>query len=432
MKKFYIITFGCKLNQYDSAVMEEELLASSLVKGESCRDADVVIINTCTVTARADSEARRWMRRVKRDNPGCRLLVTGCYAQRDPALLSKIPSVDAIFSNKEKFELPSILKELSRGRKPIVRWSDPLKQKTTPFYPLRGFGGYTRAFVKIQEGCDAGCTYCIVPRVRGRPRSLPSSTILEQIELLVAHGYKELVLTGVHIGRWSEEDRGLVQLLQMIGGEIEGLPRLRLSSLEPNEVSPELIELVASSRQIVPHFHIPLQSGSDRILRLMGRPYKADYYCHLLRELRERITRASIGADVIAGFPGEGEEDFQQTYELIASSPLTYLHVFPFSPRPGTAAADGEGKCPDGVVHRRTRLLRELSLRKNYQFRLPFRGEVLPCLIVGQKGSEGFLSALSDNYLKVKVEGEKRLINHIVKVQVTEVTEDSTRGNIVP
>ena len=431
MKKFYIITFGCKLNQYDSAVMEEQLLASSLVKGGSYRDADVVFINTCTVTARADSEARRWIRRVKRDNPGCRLLVTGCYAQREPVLLSKVPPVDAVFSNKEKFELSSILRELNRGRKPLVRWSNPLKEETTPFYPLRGFGGYTRAFVKIQEGCDAGCTYCIVPRVRGRPRSLPSSTILEQIELLVAQGYKELVLTGVHIGRWREEGRGLVQLLQMIE-EIEGLPRLRLSSLEPNEVSPDLIELLASSRKIVPHFHIPLQSGSDRILRLMGRPYTADYYSHLLGDLRGRIPRASIGADVIAGFPGEGEGDFQRTYDLITSSPLTYLHVFPFSPRPGTAAADGRGKCPNGVVHRRTKLLRGLSRRKNYQFRLLFRGEILPCLIVGQKGREGFLSALSDNYLKVEVEGERRLINQIVRVQVTGVTEDSTLGNIVP
>jgi len=430
MKKFYIITFGCKLNQYDSAVMEEQLLASSLVKGESYRDADVVVINTCTVTARADSEARRWIRRVKRDNPGCRLLVTGCYAQRDPAPLSKITSVDAIFSNKEKFELSSILRELNRRKKPLVRWSDPLKEETTPFYPLKGFGGHTRAFVKIQEGCDAGCAYCIVPRVRGKPRSLPSRIILEQIELLVAQGYKELVLTGVHIGRWREEGRGLVCLLQMIE-EIKSLPRLRLSSLEPNGASSELIELVASSWQIVPHFHIPLQSGSDRILRLMGRPYTAAYYRRLLRDIRERIPRASIGADVIAGFPGEEEGDFQRTYDLIASSPLTYLHVFPFSPRPGTAAADGGGRCPDAVVHRRTKLLRELSRRKNYQFRLLFRGEILPCLIVGQRGREGFFSALSGNYIKVEVEGERKIMNQIVRVRVTEVTEDSTRGSII-
>jgi len=430
MKKFYIITFGCKLNQYDSAVMEEQLLACSLVKGDSYRDTDIVVINTCTVTARADSEARRWIRRVKRDRPNCRLLVTGCYAQRDPALFSKIPSVDAIFSNKEKFELSSILRELNGARKPIVLWSDPQREKTTPFYPLRGFCGYTRAFVKIQEGCDAGCTYCIVPLVRGRPRSLPSYTILKQIELLVAQGYKELVLTGVHIGRWREEGKDLVHLLQMIE-EIKGLPRLRLSSLEPNEVSPELIELVASSRQIAPHFHIPLQSGSDRILKLMGRPYTASYYSHLLQDIREHIPQASIGADVIAGFPGEEEWDFQQTYDLITSSPLTYLHVFPFSPRPGTAAADGEGKCPDTVVHRRTQLLRELSRRKNYQFRTLFRGEILPCLILGQREKGKLLSALSDNYLKVEVEGKKGFINQIVTVQVNEVTGNSTRGIIV-
>ncbi|TKJ33278.1 tRNA (N(6)-L-threonylcarbamoyladenosine(37)-C(2))-methylthiotransferase MtaB [bacterium (candidate division B38) B3_B38] len=431
MKKFYIITFGCKLNQYDSAAMEEQLLASSLVKGNDYRDADIVVINTCTVTAKADSEARRWIRRVKRDNPGCRLLVTGCYAQRDPALLAKIPSVDAVFSNKEKFKLYSILSELNSGRKRIVRWSDPLKEEATHFYPLKRFSGYTRAFVKIQEGCDAKCTYCIVPRVRGRPRSLPSRIILKQIELLVDQGYKELVLTGVHIGRWCEEGKRLVHLLQMIE-QIKRLPRLRLSSLEPKEVSPELIELAASSRQIVPHFHIPLQSGSDRILKLMGRPYTAAYYRRLLENIRKSVPRASIGADVIAGFPGEREEDFQQSYELIASSPLTYLHVFPFSPRPGTAAADEKGICPHREVHQRTKLLRELSRNKNYQFRLQFRGEILPCLIIGQKGTGGLLSALSDNYLKLEVEGERQLMNKIVKVRVTEVADNSTRGRFVP
>ncbi|MFB0518674.1 MAG: tRNA (N(6)-L-threonylcarbamoyladenosine(37)-C(2))-methylthiotransferase MtaB [Acidobacteriota bacterium] len=431
MNKFYIITFGCKLNQYDSAAMEEQLLASSVVKADDYRDADIVVINTCTVTAKADSEARRWMRRVKRDNPGCRLLVTGCYAQREPNLLAKIPSVDVVFSNKEKFELHSILSELHSGRKPIVRWSDPLQEESAHFYPLRGFSGYTRAFVKIQEGCEARCTYCIVPRVRGRPRSLPSRIILEQIELLVAQEYKELVLTGVHIGRWSEEGRGLVQLFQMIE-QIKGLPRLRLSSLEPNEVSPELIELVAASRQIVPHFHIPLQSGSDRILRFMGRPYTAAYYSRLLEEIRKSIPRACIGADVIVGFPGEGEEDFQQSYDLIGSSPLTYLHVFPFSPRPGTAAAGERRVCPQREVHQRTKLLRELSRRKNYQFRLQFQGEILPCLIIGQKGGGRLLSALSDNYLKLEVEGEREFINQIVKVRVTEVTDNITRGCLVP
>ena len=431
MNKFYIITFGCKLNQYDSAAMEEQLLSDSLAKANDYRDADIVVINTCTVTTKADSEARRWIRRVKRDNPGCRLLVTGCYAQREPTLLAKIPSVDAVFSNKEKFELHSILSELHSGRKPIVRWSDPLQEESASFYPIKGFSGYTRAFVKIQEGCDARCTYCIVPRVRGRPRSLPSRIILEQIELLVAQGYKELVLTGVHIGRWSEEGRGLVQLLQMIE-QIERLPRLRLSSLEPNEVSSELIELVAASHQIVPHFHIPLQSGSDRILRLMGRPYTAAYYRRLLEEIRKSIPRAGIGADVIVGFPGEVAEDFQQSYDLIGSSPLTYLHVFPFSPRPGTAAADKGGVCPQREAHQRTKLLRELSRRKNYQFRLQFRGEILPCLIIGQKGAGRLLSALSDNYLKLEVEGERKLINQIVKVRVTEVADNITWGCLVP
>ena len=433
MQTFYIKTLGCKLNQYDSQVIEEVLCNQSFKRVDDYLSAQLVILNTCTVTSRSDYQARRLIRKVKRENPNCRLVVTGCYAQRSPQEMAQITGVDLILGNENKSQIAQIIKKLFSKKTPIVLHQNYSGQEKASFYPIRNFSHHTRAFLKIQEGCNYRCSYCIIPYVRGRSRSVPGEKLLSTIQGLLAKGFKEIVITGIDIGSWKEpgsEGKALLYLLQQI--EKIDLPfRIRLSSIEPGEMKEELLEFIASSEKVVPHLHIPLQSGSNRILRAMNRPYKVEYYIKLINRIKEKIPSLCLGSDIIVGFPGEGEEEFRQTYQLIESLPFSYLHIFPFSPRSGTPAAELKQTTTNQIITDRAKLLRQLSVEKNFNFRSSFKGKVLSCLVLAKARTAEKLLALSDNYIKISFEGDEGLKNQLIPLKIIRVSREETLGQYI-
>jgi threonylcarbamoyladenosine tRNA methylthiotransferase MtaB len=412
-KKFYITTFGCRTNQADSAAVREDLLSREFEETPECRQADVIVVNSCTVTHRSDQQVRQLTRKLRRQNPAARLVVTGCYAQRAPRSLARIAGVDAVVGNSHKGDIGPIVSsfEGEEMRPPdpgeiaaIYRddFRDVAAMETTPATET---GGRTRPLVKIQDGCDAKCTYCIIPQVRGPSRSVPPQIVLRQLRQLVNNGFKEVVLTGIHMGSYGVHLKprySLDRLLKEIAA-VPGLERVRLSSIEPMQLSRRIIALAAECDKIAPHFHICLQSGSDRILKKMLRPYKTSRFAGIVQEIRQRLPDAAIGTDVIAGFPGESEEDHRQTVEFINRMPFTYLHVFPYSDRSGTAASEMAEKVDFRTIKRRAEELRQISETKNRAFRRRFQGQSLSVLTLSEK-KEGMRTALSGNYLKAKLD----------------------------
>jgi threonylcarbamoyladenosine tRNA methylthiotransferase MtaB len=433
MTKFYISTFGCRCNQADSAAIRHDLCLSSMQEAGSHRDADLVVINTCTVTHRTDQQVRQAVRKLHRDNPGARLVVTGCYAERDPKTLAEIPGVALVVGNTDKERLACIVNgEPFDPADRIVR--SPLDQAEDYLVPsMSQTGGKTRPFVKLQDGCDARCSYCIVPSVRGPGRSARPDSVIAEIRALVEQGYQEVVLTGVHLGTYGRKLDAPVTLVDLIRRilEIGGLGRLRLSSIEPMRFSRSIVNLAVSTPTFAPHFHIPLQSGSDRILRRMRRPYTATRFLDLLRYIRSELPSAGLGTDVLAGFPGETGADFEQTCEVVRQAPLTYLHVFPFSRRKGTDAFALPGQVSPAVIQQRTGVLREISREKNRAFRRSFAGRVLPALTLAREEESGESVVLTENYIHASVAGHDIPPNRLVRVRIDEVDEAHTRATIV-
>jgi threonylcarbamoyladenosine tRNA methylthiotransferase MtaB len=320
-RRFFTITLGCKLNQFDSATIEGELLRRGFRSGSVAEHAAVVVVNTCTVTHKADAEARKLIRSVRRRNPECKLLVTGCYADADAEALRTIPGVDLIFGNREKDRIGAILDEIGLG-------ADETDGAGTPMLPH--FGRKSRAMLKIQEGCRLACSYCIVPLVRGPSRSVPPGQVLDNASAIWRAGYREIVLTGINSGDYGldlDPPTDLAALLRRLLA-ICGPNRIRLNSLEPLAISDDIVELLAADPRLAPHLQVPLQSGSEEILRLMRRNYRLEQYLDKLHLLRSRVPHIGLGADVIVGFPGETENHFQESYDFIAASPLNYLHDF--------------------------------------------------------------------------------------------------------
>jgi threonylcarbamoyladenosine tRNA methylthiotransferase MtaB len=415
MRKFYIATFGCRTNQADSAAIRQEFLSSSLEETNQHREADFIVLNTCTVTHRSDQQVRQLTRKMRRENRNARIVVTGCYAQRDPEALADIEGVDAVIGNTHKGDLVQISESLSAGTRipgegdcevPVFR-DDFLKHRSLEPTPAEFVGGKTRPYVKIQDGCDAKCAYCIIPEVRGPSRSVPPETVLEQVRELIDAGFAELVLTGIHIGTYGMYLRPRYPLDHLLAEivALPGLGRLRLSSIEPMELSQRVIELAAATDRIAPHFHICLQSGSDRILRRMLRPYNTERFARIVNRIRELIPEAGIGTDVIVGFPGETAEDHDATVRFLEDGPFTYLHVFPYSDRPGTRASESGDKVESRVINARSKELRELSVRMNAEFRRRFLGKRLSVLSLTEK-TNGMREAVAGNYLKVKLNGQ--------------------------
>lgn len=408
---FHIASFGCRASQSEGAAIEEELGLSGVEAVDSPYGADVLVVNSCTVTEEADRDVQRLIRKVSRRSPSTRILVTGCYAQRRPEELASMPGVTSVVGNSHKSRVgPLVLDSLDDFHHPMpgraeVFCSDIFEQKVLPGPLVQGSAGRTRATVKVQDGCNANCSFCIIPSVRGRGRSLEPEAVIAHVRDLAGRGFPEVVFSGIHLGSYGRDLPKPVSLAGLIRAVLDQVPelrKLRLSSIEPLEVTEEIIQLVASEPRIAKHFHIPMQSGSTRVLRAMRRPYTGEYYSDLLSRVQDRVPDASIGADVMVGFPGETDEEFLGTHRRIEASPLTYLHVFPYSPRPGTPAAEME-PVPSHVARFRGRQLRRVIARKNLEFRAALVGRTLDVLVLDEPPAGGRRAGLSDNFVKVSV-----------------------------
>ena len=440
MTTISVATLGCKVNQFES----EALMSALEQKGYGIvpfdEGADITIINTCTVTHRADFQSRQMIRRAFRSNPKSLIIVTGCYSQVEPEVMTKIEGVRYLLGNKEKGQIPELLPLMQKDELPQIQVSDI--QKETVFWdiPLHSFQRHTRAFLKIQDGCDAHCSYCIVPYARGPSRSLPPEKLIEHLRVLKEKRFKEVVLTGIHIGSYGMDltpPFPLEKLLRRI--EEEKIPdRIRLSSIEPLDFSADLISSLSQSTKVCPHLHIPIQSGDDEILRLMNRNYDHFLLLDLIQKLHQSIPKLAIGADVIVGFPGETEEKFEHTYELIKSLPFSYLHIFPFSKRKGTPASQFPWRVDEAVIKKRAEKMRELGKKKRQAFYHQFLHQELRVLVEDRREKEtGRWKGFSRNYIPVSLslesvsEGNPNWINQEYPVVVTELTEKGVVGSVV-
>jgi threonylcarbamoyladenosine tRNA methylthiotransferase MtaB len=430
MKKISFVTLGCKTNQFESAAMTEAVRKEGFLVVSAGEAADVCVINTCTVTAKTDAESRRLIRRALRENPAAQIVVTGCYAQIAADEISDMPGVALIIGNTEKRELLQLLQNL--GNEQQIKVSDISKVRETGPLILETFAEHTRAFLQVQNGCDSSCSYCIVPHVRGPSRSVSLDDALEGIRTFARQGFREVVLTGIHLGAFGMDlspPSSLQELLSLAERE-RIVPRLRLGSIEPTEISDELIELMASGQTLCPHLHIPLQSGDDGVLAAMNRPYTSDFFRELIEKLAAAVPGLCIGTDIIAGFPGETDEAFERGYRFLEALPLAYFHVFPFSPRQGTPAATLPAQVPSAVAKKRAEALRLLSARKKRDYFESFLGKEVRVLIQ-EKRRGGNLQGLSRNYLSVAIPGHTAPVNSEVTVRITGMEKDRVIGEAV-
>ena len=415
-----ITTLGCKINQYDSAVIQSRLENQhSFVRFDE--EADCYIINTCTVTDRADWEARQLVRRAKRLSPSAKVLVTGCYAQVNPAEVARLPGVDFVVGLNRLDDLLRFVGMPRVNLEANIAVSEIQKERGVPVLGTKALPGHTRAFLKIQEGCNYSCTYCIIPTARGLSRSVAPREVMEQVRQLADAGYLEIVLTGIHLGGYGHDlspKTDLASLLEIIA-ESRLIPRVRLSSLDPREVPDRLLDLIASSDVICPHLHVCAQAGEDEILKRMRRNYDTTFYRDLLFKARDRLPDAALGSDLIVGFPGETERQFEASLEFFGSLPLTYFHVFPYSERRGTIAAAAPHHVPAPIKKIRARRMRELGTHKKREFCQSFRGRKSTVLIEKKVNSRtGCHQGFSRNYLPVVVWGADQLVNQEVVVEL--------------
>jgi len=426
-----VTTLGCKVNQYESFALMGALQEKGCLLVSFQEKADIYVINTCTVTARSDYQSRQLIRRAYRRNPAAVIVATGCYAQAAPSEIAAMPEVTLIVGNDGKMTIPAYVEGICEERRMQVSRLDHSREFT--FFPVDDFPGHTRAFLKIQDGCNAWCSYCIVPRVRGRSRSLSQEQVLKEVRRLSQKGYREIVLTGIHLGAYGGDlipATCLLDLLKAIEEEASGV-RIRLSSLEPGEVTDDLISFAAGSRCLCPHFHIPLQSGDDKILAAMGRTYTAEMFRNIVNGIHESMPHAAVGIDVLTGFPGEDEESAQCTFGLIESLPISHLHVFPYSKRAGTPAASMASQVGDKTKKARAERLRLLGGQKKSAFaRLQVGGD-MTVLIEDNDGGKREMKGLTGNYLTVFLgRHDSLLINRFVSVSMTGEEKGCLRGII--
>ncbi len=449
MVTFSIENFGCRATEADAAALRRELLTVGLTLAREHACADVVVLNTCTVTAAADSQAREAVRKIHRLNPGAKIIVTGCYAQRAPEELAAIQGVAWVIGNSRQREIPELVRglgarrlgtdfvsvaelendsmSLARGPSKILT-SDIFAQSAVQIAPATLMAGdRTRPILKIQDGCSNRCSYCVIPFVRGRSRSLPPDAVVHEVHMLGRTGAKEVVLSGINLGSYGRDlvpRATLADVVERILAETD-LEQLRFSSIEPQDITEDFGALVASSDRLARHFHIPLQSGCNRILRAMHRWYRTELYAERVNLIRRLLPDAAIGADVIVGFPGETDADFRATVEFIERLPFTYLHVFSFSARPGTAAAAlGDGVLSQ-TIRERARALRDLARQKSVGFRAAQAGRTVRALTLA-RGGENWTEALTGNYLKVRIAGRHPVNQwHDVRVETEGRAEES-------
>jgi len=488
--RFYIENFGCRATQADGAALERQFLERGLERAGAARDAEIVVLNTCTVTEGADKDARASIRRLQRVNPGCRILVTGCYAQRAPEELAALPGVTWVVGNSHKHQAAEIAtssfpssdsSSSGSGFVPLGRLSGNQSSGDRAANVIVGdifahtellaapvfeaANERTRPNLKVQDGCNNRCSFCVIPYVRGQSRSLPGKRVVAEVRTLVEAGYREVVISGINLGRWGRDLDTVVGRRSLVVGKQEpfssvhssqlpashperpttddqrleslirailertSLEKLRISSVEPMDWSDELIGLVASSGRIAKHAHVPMQSGSDAVLRRMHRKYRPWHYREKILKIRAAMPTAAIGADVMVGFPGETEAEFDETGRMIEELPFTYLHVFTYSARPGTAAAAQPGQIPVAVARERNRVLREIASKKKAAFMRSLVGTVVEAITLQSGGAE-FTEALTENYLKMKITGHYEA-NRWMAVNIEGINGETLLGKLV-
>lgn len=433
MKRFCITTLGCKVNQCESDALSSLLASDGGVAETDRACADIIIINTCTVTGKAAMQSRQAIRQAVRNNPNAKIVVTGCYAQTAPDQIRRIKGVDLIVGHADKLRIAQLLRSRqAQPRSPELRHREIDQTARFDAMPSVAPVNRTRAFLKIQDGCNTFCTYCIVPYARGRSRSMPPIDVVNHIETLSAHKFLEVVLTGIHLGIYGMDLRPpttLAALLQQVSCT-SNIPRIRLSSIEPTEIDAPVLELMAAGRsRLCPHLHIPMQSGDNHILKRMGRPYSREYFYEAIQQAHRYLPQAAIGVDVMVGFPGENDAAFQRSMELIRSLPVTYLHVFPFSPRKGTPAENFPNRVPDPVIKTRGRKMRSLGEEKKIAFFKSQVGRTLSVLIESACDSRtGYARGLSANYVPVLVPDTEVTQNSLVDILITGVASNAVIG----
>jgi threonylcarbamoyladenosine tRNA methylthiotransferase MtaB len=439
---YHVENFGCRATQADGAAIERQLLDRGFQRAGAANQAEVVVLNTCTVTAAADQDARAAIRRIQRENPAAQILVTGCYAQRAPEEISALPGVSLVIGNSHKHELAKYVEPRDPGFIQLAQIGGAPESNVivgdifahselmaAPVFDGESFEK-TRPNLKVQDGCNNRCSFCIIPYVRGRSRSLKLEQVLREVDALVANGYREIVLSGINLGRWGRELTPRMNFAAMLRAILArtAIEKVRISSVEPMDWTNDVIELVASAPRICKHAHVPLQSGSDRILRKMHRKYRPWHYADRIERIRRAMPDAAIGADVMVGFPGESDDDFEQTRALIERLPFTYLHVFTYSSRPGTPSAEMPEQVPVQIARERNRVLRELAARKKRAFMESFVGRDVEAITLTHFDG-AFTEGLTDNYLRLRVYG-KHAANQQARVAIKDVQQDALLGCI--
>jgi threonylcarbamoyladenosine tRNA methylthiotransferase MtaB len=407
-------TLGCKLNYSETSAISRLLENEGFEKKKFEEVADIYVINTCSVTDNADKECRHLVRRIQRQSPASLVVITGCYAQLKPKEIASIPGVDLVLGAAEKFNIVTHLKELSKGDSAKICSCDI--DDVTEFHASYSGKGRTRSFLKVQDGCDYNCSFCTIPLARGKSRSDSISHVVENAHMLAANGVKEIVLTGVNLGDFGEGTENFYQLIRELD-KVEGISRYRISSIEPNLLSNDIIEFVSNSRRFMPHFHIPLQSGSNNILGLMRRRYRRELYAEKVKLIKTFMPHCSIGVDVIVGFPGETDEYFLETFEFLHALDISYLHVFTYSERDNTHALSIKPVVPVQVRNERNKKLRNLSYMKSQYFTALHAGQTRKVLFESGRDN-GMMEGYSDNYIKVATPFTPQLFNQIVDWQL--------------
>lgn len=435
MKSYYIKTLGCKVNRYESDGIATELEKNGYKKAKTIKDAEVCIINTCTVTSKAGMQSRQAIRKIANSNPSSKIIVTGCHAQIEPEKIELIENVDLIVDHRSKFQISdSLISKTILAETVLSSGLNRCEDSVFRSFKHTVKGEMTRAYLKIQDGCNAYCSYCIIPYARGESRSMPEDEVISNLKSLYSKGFTESILTGIHIGSWGldfNEKSSFSALLSKIN-KTSDIPRIRISSIEPNELTDSIIDLSSDTTRFCDHFHIPLQSGDDEILKKMERPYNTESFKQLIKKINKKIPDASLGIDIIAGFPGETKDHFKNTYSFVENLNISYLHVFPYSPRKGTKAYSFTKKVNNQEVKARCSMLRNLSIKKKRAFEKKMINKTFKAVIQTKRDKRTkLLKATTSNYLSVLINGDDNIKGKIVDILPKKWDENNMLHGII-